>query len=71
MKIFSFISEKVQILGRAKEIGDFVKNGRDKGYVEIDIMNRNGKVTTVRRDIKRDNKSDWKLDGFYPFHFIF
>ncbi|PRP87013.1 structural maintenance of chromosome protein [Planoprotostelium fungivorum] len=53
------------ILGRAKSIGDFVKHGADRGFVEIEIAGERGVGNTViRRDIcKSFGTSDWKING--------
>uniref|UniRef100_A0A1X7TUS7 Structural maintenance of chromosomes protein 5 n=1 Tax=Amphimedon queenslandica TaxID=400682 RepID=A0A1X7TUS7_AMPQE len=53
------------ILGRAKDLKDFVKSGPAKeGYVEITIHHRSGNHPTIRRHIFKDrNNSKWLLNG--------
>lgn len=52
-----------QILGRAKDISDFIKHGSESGYVEIELKGQHNKNTTIRRDLHKDNRSEWKLNG--------
>ncbi|KAI8871311.1 P-loop containing nucleoside triphosphate hydrolase protein [Ramicandelaber brevisporus] len=63
------------ILGRAKEISEFVKTGENKAHIELEVMIRrknphseNGpdlmKTCVIRRSFTRDgNQSNWKIDG--------
>lgn len=58
----------MQILGRAKDISDFIKHGAESGYVEIELKGKGSKNTVLRRDLHKDNKSDWKLNGNARMH---
>ncbi|KAK3048627.1 hypothetical protein LTS18_012908, partial [Coniosporium uncinatum] len=56
-----------QHLGRAKELGEFVKHGNKEGEIEIELAagpKQKGKNPIVRRVItKEGNKSKWFLNG--------
>ena len=54
-----------KLLGRAKQIGEFVKHGFNDGWVELElaVANKNGNNVTIRRMINKQNGSDWLLDG--------
>lgn len=53
-----------QLLGRAKEISEFVKHGSDKGWIEIILSNKNGPNVVIKRHInKNNNTSVWKING--------
>ena len=52
-----------QILGRAKEVREFIKHGKDKATIEIELCNTKGRNVVVQRTILQDNKSQWKLNG--------
>ncbi|KAF9922433.1 Structural maintenance of chromosomes protein 5 [Linnemannia zychae] len=52
------------LLGRAKDISEFVKHGSDKGWIEIVLCNKNGSNITIKRHInKNNNTSVWKING--------
>ncbi|KAG0322108.1 Structural maintenance of chromosomes protein 5, partial [Linnemannia gamsii] len=52
------------LLGRAKDISEFVKHGSDKGWIEIVLCNKNGSNVTIKRNInKNNNHSIWKING--------
>ncbi|KAF9183789.1 Structural maintenance of chromosomes protein 5 [Haplosporangium sp. Z 767] len=52
------------LLGRAKDISEFVKHGSDKGWVEIVLCNKNGANVVIKRHInKNNNTSVWKING--------
>jgi hypothetical protein len=54
------------LLGRAKDISEFVKHGSDKGWIEIVLCNKNGSNVTIKRNInKNNNHSIWKINGKY------
>eukprot|EP01114_Cavostelium_apophysatum_P013290 TRINITY_DN3181_c0_g1_i2.p1 TRINITY_DN3181_c0_g1~~TRINITY_DN3181_c0_g1_i2.p1 ORF type:complete len:997 (-),score=332.14 TRINITY_DN3181_c0_g1_i2:85-3075(-) len=52
-----------KILGRAKEVGEFVKNGMENGFTEIDLCGKNGKTVTIKRKISKDNSTEWWING--------
>ncbi|KAG0277810.1 Structural maintenance of chromosomes protein 5 [Linnemannia exigua] len=52
------------LLGRAKDISEFVKHGSDKGWIEIVLCNKNGSNVIIKRHInKSNNTSVWKING--------
>ncbi|XP_066273781.1 structural maintenance of chromosomes protein 5-like [Branchiostoma lanceolatum] len=52
------------LLGRAKEIGEYVKHGKETGYTELELHGGEDKDNVViKRQIHRDNRSDWSLNG--------
>ncbi|KYR03011.1 structural maintenance of chromosome protein [Tieghemostelium lacteum] len=50
------------LLGRAKQVSDFIKHGCDKAIIEIELYNKD-KNMVIRRDIYKDNTGDFKLNG--------
>ncbi|KAK9469427.1 P-loop containing nucleoside triphosphate hydrolase protein [Lipomyces arxii] len=55
---------KSELLGRAKEIGEFVKIGETEGTIEIELQGFPGEQNPViGRTIHKDNKSGWILNG--------
>ncbi|KAJ1676838.1 Structural maintenance of chromosomes protein 5, partial [Spiromyces aspiralis] len=53
------------LLGRAKDVSEFVKHGHESGWVEITLRGMSpSSTTTIRRQFSRSsNKTSWKLDG--------
>ncbi|KAG0205803.1 Structural maintenance of chromosomes protein 5 [Mortierella sp. GBA30] len=52
------------LLGRAKDISEFVKHGSDKGWIEIVLCNKHGSNVVIKRHInKNNNTSVWKING--------
>jgi len=58
------------VLGRAKDVASFVKQGKDRGVIEIELKGKpRQRGPTIRREISRsDNKSDWYLNGQKTTH---
>ncbi|KAK9235857.1 P-loop containing nucleoside triphosphate hydrolase protein [Lipomyces kononenkoae] len=55
---------KPELLARAKDVGEFVKNGQNKATIEIELQGFPGEPNSViERTIYKDNKSEWSLDG--------
>mmetsp|Transcript_21036 Transcript_21036/g.67785 ORF Transcript_21036/g.67785 Transcript_21036/m.67785 type:complete len:1132 (-) Transcript_21036:50-3445(-) len=55
-----------RILGRADNILEFVRTGKEEGFVEVELHDaRKGKTRTVRREIFKKSKQQnkWFLDG--------
>lgn len=53
-----------QLLGRADKPGEFVKRGCDHGSVQIHLFSGvPDRDVVVYRKIKKDNSSEWKLNG--------
>lgn len=54
---------KPELLGRAKDIKDFVKKGKDKAVIEIVVRNETG-TTSIQRSLEsKKNTSSWRLNG--------
>ncbi|RHZ89185.1 hypothetical protein Glove_18g107 [Diversispora epigaea] len=51
------------LLGRAKEISDFVKHGQERASIEIELKNKNKNIIITRMIKKSNNTSQWKLNG--------
>jgi len=51
------------LLGRAKQLSDYIKQGTDRGFIEIELFNDNGENYVIRRDLKKDNTSDFRFNG--------
>jgi len=55
---------RTNLLGRAKEIKDFIKHGKMEGFVEIELYDPRGKNPIIRRHLNiRDNSSTWLING--------
>ncbi|KAK8858466.1 hypothetical protein IAR55_002693 [Kwoniella newhampshirensis] len=54
-----------KVMGRAKELRAYVKQGCDEATVEIELKGRGGKRNTIiwRKISREHEKSDWKLNG--------
>ena len=53
---------KPSVLGRASNIADFIKYGKNKAVIEIELNNENGPNFCVRRCMYKDNRSEWFLN---------
>lgn len=52
------------MLGRAKDASDYIKYGADKASITIELKGAQGsRNVVVRRDIKKDKTSEWRLNG--------
>lgn len=53
------------VLGRAKDISEFVKTGHEEGYTKVELFNAKGPANYVveRRIRSRDNTSKWLING--------
>ena len=40
-----------------------MRNGAEKALIEIELFNPNGQNFVIAREITRDNRSSWKLQG--------
>lgn len=56
---------KTAVLGRAKDVASFVKQGYEEGWIEIELKGHIGDANVViRRSIERkSNSSEYKLNG--------
>ncbi|KAJ1948966.1 Structural maintenance of chromosomes protein 5, partial [Linderina pennispora] len=59
------LGEKPSVLGRAKDISEYVKHGHESGSIEITLAGKDGSgPVRIRRDINhQNNTSSWKLNG--------
>lgn len=54
----------MQLLGRAKKIGAYVKRGEESGYIEICLRGESKQEQiTIMRKIDTHNKSEWLFNG--------
>lgn len=60
---------KPKLLGRARDISDFVKHGQERALIEIELKSENPIVIT-RTIEKSNNSSKWKLNGKVVFILI-
>lgn len=52
------------LLGRAKNIAEFVKTGQDEASISIELKNVNKPNVIIQRFLKRSNNTtSWKLNG--------
>ncbi|XP_077989076.1 structural maintenance of chromosomes protein 5-like isoform X2 [Glandiceps talaboti] len=58
------LAGKTSLLGRSKEVGEFVKYGHNHATLEVELCNPGGRNTIIRRDITRQgNTSTWCVNG--------
>ncbi|XP_071794397.1 structural maintenance of chromosomes protein 5-like isoform X1 [Asterias amurensis] len=57
------LAGNTSLLGRAKEVGEFVKHGSNKAVIELEIYKSPKNVTIRREIIKQGNKTSWSLNG--------
>ncbi|KAI9016538.1 hypothetical protein CLU79DRAFT_763165 [Phycomyces nitens] len=51
------------LLGRAKNVTEFIKTGADESTIQIELKNGNGKNITIQRTIhKANNQNSWKIN---------
>ncbi|KAG7388925.1 Structural maintenance of chromosomes protein 5 [Phytophthora pseudosyringae] len=56
------LAGSTRLLGRADKVGQFVRHEKESGYTEIELFFARGNKV-IRRNIFRDNKSTWQVDG--------
>lgn len=57
---------KPNVLGRAKDVASFVKQGHEDGTIELELKGKNdGRDNLVieRKIFTKDNRSEWRLNG--------
>ncbi|XP_063435345.1 structural maintenance of chromosomes protein 5-like [Mytilus trossulus] len=54
---------KLSILGRAQQVADFIKYGCNKGKIELELFNEDGENYIIHREINKNNKSEWTING--------
>ncbi|XP_014666675.1 PREDICTED: structural maintenance of chromosomes protein 5-like [Priapulus caudatus] len=59
---------KTQYMGRATEVGDFIKHGCDYSEIEIELCNTTGPNYVIKRVINPNNQSTWILNGQQTTH---
>ena len=53
---------KPTVLGRAANLADYIKYGKNYALIEIELNNQSGQNHSIRRVIYKDNKSEWFLN---------
>lgn len=53
---------KLKTLGRADNIGSYVKSGCDQCLIEIELYDPNGKNTVIKRIISSSNQSQFYIN---------
>jgi predicted ATP-dependent endonuclease of OLD family len=56
------LAGSTKLLGRADKVGQFVRHEKESGYTEIELFFEGGNKV-IRRNIFRDNKSTWQVNG--------
>ncbi|KAG1711517.1 hypothetical protein DVH05_008770 [Phytophthora capsici] len=56
------LAGSTRLLGRADKVGQFVRHEKESGYTEIELFFERGNKV-IRRNIFRDNKSTWQVNG--------
>jgi len=55
---------RTNLLGRAREIGEFIKHGEERAIIELELYNNQGPNYIIKRTIDRDaNRSTWFING--------
>ncbi|KAJ1728229.1 Structural maintenance of chromosomes protein 5, partial [Coemansia biformis] len=57
------LGEKTSVLGRAKDVSEFVKHGHERANIAITLAGTDGPVRICREIIREGNKSVWQLNG--------
>ena len=56
------LAGKPKILGRAKNVGSFVRSGCNSGWVEVELFRKKRNVV-IKREVFLNNSSCWYLNG--------
>jgi chromosome segregation ATPase len=64
------LGSKTSVLGRAKDMADFVKHGHKEAEIEVELAGKDGHTNPIiQHTIKRDgNKSSWRINGRQTTH---
>lgn len=54
---------KTGLLGRAQQVGDYIKYGCQKAKIELELYNKNGENWIILREIQKNNNSSWSVNG--------
>ncbi|RKO90906.1 P-loop containing nucleoside triphosphate hydrolase protein, partial [Blyttiomyces helicus] len=58
------LAGRTDVIGRQKSLSEFVKDGTEKAYTEIELKGPRGKNTIVKRLFRKSSNScEWKIDG--------
>ncbi|CAK9295323.1 unnamed protein product [Gordionus sp. m RMFG-2023] len=57
------LNGKTTFINRAKKIGDFIKHGKEKASLEIELYNSKGSNYIINRTIFPDSTSTWTFNG--------
>uniref|UniRef100_UPI00358EE2EF structural maintenance of chromosomes protein 5-like n=1 Tax=Myxine glutinosa TaxID=7769 RepID=UPI00358EE2EF len=57
------LAGKPSLLGRVDKLGHFVKQGKEKSMVEIELFKARKNVTIIREIVASSNKSTWAING--------
>eukprot|EP01129_Flabellula_baltica_P003603 TRINITY_DN13357_c0_g1_i1.p1 TRINITY_DN13357_c0_g1~~TRINITY_DN13357_c0_g1_i1.p1 ORF type:complete len:1058 (+),score=274.98 TRINITY_DN13357_c0_g1_i1:334-3507(+) len=58
------LAGKTSVLGRARDFSDFIKHGCSQASIEIELKNRDGENTVIRREMTLGSKSCvWYCNG--------
>ncbi|XP_070543706.1 structural maintenance of chromosomes protein 5-like [Ptychodera flava] len=58
------LAGKTSLLGRSKEVGEYVKYGHNSAVLEVELCNPAEGNTVIRREITRQgNTSTWRVNG--------
>lgn len=61
---YSFFTSNMQLLGRAVDVGAYVKRGEESGYIKIWLRGESKQEQiTITRKIDTNNKSEWLFNG--------
>ncbi|XP_078313053.1 structural maintenance of chromosomes protein 5-like [Crassostrea virginica] len=54
---------KTGLLGRAQQVGDYIKYGCQKAKITLELYNRRGENWVISREIHKNNNSTWSVNG--------
>lgn len=61
----------MQLLGRAVDVGAYVKRGEESGYIKIWLRGESKQEQlTITRKIDTNNKSEWLFNGKVPYFLV-
>ncbi|KAJ2776292.1 Structural maintenance of chromosomes protein 5 [Coemansia javaensis] len=57
------LGERPAVLGRAKDVAEFVKHGAEQATIEITLAGHDGPVRITRTVVRENSKTRWAIDG--------
>ncbi|GAB1609431.1 structural maintenance of chromosomes protein 5-like [Argonauta hians] len=54
---------KTSLLGRASQLSEYIRYGKSKGSIEIELFNPDGDNYVIHREISKNNMSVWYVNG--------